>query len=52
MGPEIPQMPLPDSDEGRLDLESGRRDLSLKTILALVAFGIVFLVVMWVLDVL
>lgn len=52
MGPEIPQVPRPDSDEGMLDFEeSGRWDLSLKAFLILVALGVALLLVMWVLDI-
>ena len=50
MGPEVPQVPMPDNDEGKLEIrESNRFDVSLKAILALVALGIAFLVVIWVL---
>jgi hypothetical protein len=41
---------MPDSDEGKLEFEESHRfDFSLKAILVLVALGIAFLVVIWVL---
>lgn len=41
---------MPDSDEGKLEFEESHRfDFSLKAILVLVALGIAFFVVIWVL---
>ncbi len=52
MGPEIPQVPIPDSDEGILRFEkSGRWNLSLKAVLALVAIGAAFVLIMWILEI-
>jgi len=52
MGPEIPQVPIPDSDEGILRFEkSGRWNLSLKAVLALVAIGAAFMLMMWILEI-
>jgi len=52
MGPEIPQASKPDSDEGLVDFEeSGRWELSLKAILALIALGVAFVIVMWIMDI-
>ena len=46
MGAEVPQVPMPDSDKGRLEFEeSDRWDFSLKAILFLVALGIALFVV-------
>jgi len=53
MGPEIPQVPIPDSDEGILLFEKfGRWSLSLKGFLALVAVGAAFLLILWILEIL
>jgi hypothetical protein len=52
MGPEIPQVPIPDSDEGILRFEKfGRWNLSLKGFLALVAIAIAFLLILWILEI-
>lgn len=49
VGPEIPQMPKPDSDNGMLKFEgSGRWDFTLKAILVLVAIGVASVIVMWI----
>ena len=50
MGQEVPQVSMPDSDEGMLEFEESHRfDFSLKAILVLVALGIAFFVVIWIL---
>jgi hypothetical protein len=42
-------MPKPDTDNGMLKFErSGRWDVSLKAILALVALGVALVIVMWI----
>ncbi len=52
MGPEIPQVPIPDSDEGILRFEKfGRWNLSLKGFLALVAIAAAFLLILWILEI-